>query len=132
MVWLDLENTYGSVPYQLISLALDFFHVLMFVKNIIESYYVDVKICSLLQDYTTDWQELGRGTAMGCAISPILFTATFEVILIGMRTMAKEVCNSNNICHPFVTSWMMSQAYCRQLLGSLRTAFLGQNENKAC
>lgn len=94
VVWLDLENAYGSVPHQLISFALDFFHVPVCVKNIIVSYYADLKICHSLQDYTTVWQQLGRGIAMGCSISPILFTATFEVILIGAMTMARGVRNS--------------------------------------
>lgn len=38
VVWLDLENAYGSVPHQLISFALDFFHVPVLVKNIMKSY----------------------------------------------------------------------------------------------
>lgn len=35
-----------------------------------------------LQDFTTRWQNLEVGITMECSISPILFVATFKVILI--------------------------------------------------
>ncbi|CAJ1055532.1 hypothetical protein H4Q32_028574 [Xyrichtys novacula] len=44
-------------------------------------------MCFALQDSTTGWQRLEVGIAMGCAISPILFVAAFEVILVGARQM---------------------------------------------
>lgn len=44
VVWLDLENPYGSVPHQLINIALNYFHVPVCVKHIIESYFVELKI----------------------------------------------------------------------------------------
>lgn len=61
---VDLQNAYGFIPHQLISFALDFFHVPVLVKNIMKSYYADMKICHTLQSYTTDLQSLGRGIAM--------------------------------------------------------------------
>ena len=48
-------------------------------------------MCFALQDFTTEWQLLEVGIAMGCAISPILFVASFEVILIGARQMARGI-----------------------------------------
>lgn len=54
--------------YQLISFALDFFHVLVLVKNIMKICYADLKICHTLQSYTANWQPLGRQIAIGCAI----------------------------------------------------------------
>lgn len=44
-----------------------------------------------LQEFTTEWQQLEVGIAMGCSISPILFVAAFEVILIGARQVVGEV-----------------------------------------
>lgn len=37
------------------------------------------------QGFTTGWQHLEVGIAMGCAISSILFIAAFEIILIGTK-----------------------------------------------
>lgn len=87
VVWLDLANAYGSVPHQLINYAMEFFHTPSCIKNIVASYFNDLQMCFSLQDFTTGWQRLEVGIAMGCAISPILFVAAFEVILIGARQM---------------------------------------------
>lgn len=87
VVWLDLANTYGSVPHQLINYAMEFFHIPSCIKNIVASYFNDLQMCFSLQDFTTGCQRLEVGIAMGCAISPILFVAAFEVILIGARQM---------------------------------------------
>lgn len=83
VVWLDLANAYGSVPHQLIAFALDFFYITDNIKTMIMSYFEGMHMCFALQKFTTDLQQLEVGIAMGCSISPILFIAAFEVILIG-------------------------------------------------
>lgn len=35
VVWLDLENAYGSVPHQLISFALNFLHIPSQIQSIV-------------------------------------------------------------------------------------------------
>ena len=87
VVWLDLANAYGSVPHQQINYAMEFFHMPTCVKNLVAQYFSDLQMCFSLQDFTTGWQQLEVGIAMGCAISPILFVAAFEIILIGARQM---------------------------------------------
>ncbi|XP_077382825.1 5-azacytidine-induced protein 2 isoform X1 [Festucalex cinctus] len=87
VVWLDLANAYGSVPHQLINYALEFFHMPPCIKKLIARYFSDLQMCFALQDFTTGWQQLEVGIAMGCAISPVLFVAAFEIILIGARQM---------------------------------------------
>lgn len=85
VIWLDLANAYGSVPHQLISYALEFFHMRPCIKNLVSLYFSNLQMCFELQGFMTWWQHLEVGIAMGCAISPILFVAAFEVILIGAR-----------------------------------------------
>ena len=85
VIWLDLANAYGSVPHQLISYAMEFFHMPSCIKNLVANYFKDLQMCFALQDFITGWQQLEVGIAMGCAISPILFVAAFEIILIGAR-----------------------------------------------
>ncbi len=85
VVWLDLANAYGSVPHQLIEYALDFFYIPVCIRALVAKYFEDIKMCCTHQDFTTSWQQLEVGIAMGCSISSILFVAAFEVILIGAR-----------------------------------------------
>ena len=87
VIWLDLANAYGSLPHQLINYALEFFHTPPCIKNLVALYYSDLQMCFALQGFTTGWQHLEVGIAMGCAISPILFIAPFEIILIGAKQM---------------------------------------------
>ncbi len=46
-------------------------------------------MCFSLNGRMTGWQQLEVGIAMGCSISPILFVAAFEIILIGARQMSR-------------------------------------------
>ncbi|XP_039516167.1 receptor-type tyrosine-protein phosphatase beta-like [Pimephales promelas] len=87
VVWLDLANAYGSVPHQLIEYALDFFYIPDCIRALVAKYFEDIKMCCTHQDFTTGWQQLEVGIAMGCSISPILFVAAFEIILMGARVM---------------------------------------------
>lgn len=71
---------------------MDFLYLPPGVKNIIESYYEDLKICHALKSYTTGWQQLDRGIELECSISPTLFTAALEGILVGVGTLVRGVC----------------------------------------
>ena len=82
VIWLDLANAYGSVPHQLI--AMEFFHMPSCIKILEEGYFSELQMSFALQDFTSGWQRLEVDTAIGCAISPILFVAAFEIILIGI------------------------------------------------
>ena len=55
------------------------------IKNLVPSYFNNLQMCFALQDLITGCQQLQVGIAKGCAISPILFVAAFEIILIGAR-----------------------------------------------
>lgn len=77
VVWLDLASAYGSVLHKFTDFALSFFHVPCSVQNIITGYF--------MEDYTTGWQQLDSGLAMGCTISPIQSIMAFEIILRGVR-----------------------------------------------
>ncbi|KAL2099527.1 hypothetical protein ACEWY4_003921 [Coilia grayii] len=91
VVWLDLANAYGSVPHRLIDYALEFFYIPVCIRAMVSKYFADLQMCCTHQNFTTSWQRREVGIAMGCSISPILFVAAFEVILIGARKMAGGV-----------------------------------------
>lgn len=84
VVWLD---AYRSVPHQLINFTTEFFHMPETIRSPVSSYFNNLRMGFTLLEYTTGWQQLELGIAMGCSISPILFVATFEMILIGARQM---------------------------------------------
>ncbi|KAL7877528.1 hypothetical protein SRHO_G00041710 [Serrasalmus rhombeus] len=58
---------------------------------LIDNSYIDTTcIVTIIAKYfTTGWQQFEVGIAMGCSISPILFVVAFEVILIGVRQVAR-------------------------------------------
>ncbi|KAJ8364767.1 hypothetical protein SKAU_G00135980 [Synaphobranchus kaupii] len=57
VIWLDLANAYGSIPHQLISYAMEFFHMPSCIKSLVASYFKDLQMCFALQDFTTGWQQ---------------------------------------------------------------------------
>lgn len=91
IVRLDLANAYGSVPHQLIEYALDFLYIPVCIRALVAKYFEDLQMCCIHQDITAGWQQLEVDIAMGCSISPILFVAAFEIILIGARKMVGGV-----------------------------------------
>ena len=81
VVWLDLANAFGSVPHQLITYTLEFFYVPSHIQNLVANYFNNQHVCYTTRDISTDWHQLEKGKAMGCSISPILFTVAFEILL---------------------------------------------------
>ncbi|KAJ8391007.1 hypothetical protein AAFF_G00097850 [Aldrovandia affinis] len=68
---------------------MEFFFMPECIRGLVSSYFKDLQMCFALQDFTIGWQQLEVGIAMGWSISPILFVAAFEIILIGSRQMVR-------------------------------------------
>lgn len=100
------KNAYGSVPHQLVSFALDLFHVPPSIRSLINGYFDNFHICSTSTDISTGWHRLEKGKAMGCSIFPILFTEAFEIILIGGRQMVRGVRSQSGQQLPAIRSYM--------------------------
>ncbi|XP_019639899.1 PREDICTED: uncharacterized protein LOC109481744 [Branchiostoma belcheri] len=81
VVWLDLENAYGSVPHQLIKTALEKYHVPEHPRQIINQYMNGLKLRFTVNGTTTDWQRLERGIVTGCTISVTLFIAAMNLVI---------------------------------------------------
>ncbi|GFO02404.1 reverse transcriptase [Plakobranchus ocellatus] len=81
VVWLDLANAYGSVPHEMIQLALRMYHVPEVIQVMLDDYFSGFRMRFSTNSYTTNWINLEVGIAMGCTISPILFVMAMEVIL---------------------------------------------------
>ncbi|KAK3790215.1 hypothetical protein RRG08_057862 [Elysia crispata] len=78
---LDLANAYGSVPHQMIQLALRMYHVPEDIQVMLVDYFSGFRMRFSPNSYTTDWINLEIGIATGCTISTILFVMAMEVIL---------------------------------------------------
>ncbi|XP_035691401.1 uncharacterized protein LOC118426238 [Branchiostoma floridae] len=81
VVWLDLENAYGSVPHQLIKMALNKCHVPQQACRVISQYLDGLQIRFTVNGNTTAWQSLQRGIITGCTISVILFVAAMNLVM---------------------------------------------------
>ncbi|XP_052261255.1 uncharacterized protein LOC127865289 [Dreissena polymorpha] len=73
VVWLDLDNAYGSIPHKLIEKSLEQYHVPEHVCNLVKDYYRGIKLRFAVGDQTTAWQSLEKGIVTGCTISVLLF-----------------------------------------------------------
>ncbi|KAK3797908.1 hypothetical protein RRG08_020645 [Elysia crispata] len=71
VIWLDLANAYGSVPY----------HVPEDKQVMLDDYFSGFQMRFSTYSYSTDWISLEIEIAIGCAISLILFVMAMEVIL---------------------------------------------------
>ncbi|GFO17818.1 reverse transcriptase [Plakobranchus ocellatus] len=81
VVWLDLANAYGSVPHEMIQLALRMYHVPEIIQVMLDDYFSGFRMRFSTYDYTTNWINPKVGIAMACTISPILSVMAIEVIL---------------------------------------------------
>ena len=81
VVFLDLANAYGSVPQQMIQLALRMYHVPEDIQVMLDKYFNGIRMRFSTNSYTIGWINLQIGIAMGCAISTFLFVMAMEVIL---------------------------------------------------
>ena len=90
VVWLDLANAYGSVPHEMIQLALKMHHVPENICLMLKKYFDGFQMRFSTKEFTTDWINLEVGIAMGCAISPILFVLAMEVILKAATAKTKK------------------------------------------
>ncbi|XP_060603812.1 uncharacterized protein LOC132756698 [Ruditapes philippinarum] len=81
VVWLDLANTYGSIPHQLILEALQHYHVPEQARNLVTSYFSNIHLRFSCSRFTTDWVPLEKGIVTGCTISVILFVMGMNMII---------------------------------------------------
>lgn len=79
--WLDLANAYGSVMHNLIQFALNWYHVPVFIQELIFDYYE--KLCAKVttKEWSTGFFFFDTGLFQGCVLSTILFDCVFNLLL---------------------------------------------------
>ena len=77
IIWLDLANAYGSVPHQMIQLALRMHHVPEDIQVMLDDYFRDFWMRFSTNSYTIDWINLKIGIAMSFTLpktNTLIFT----------------------------------------------------------
>ena len=91
IIWLDLENVYGSVRHQLLEKAMDFFWIPEDIKNLISANFKCTYVRFSNSKYSTNWQKLNIGIMRGCVISPLLFVLVIEMLLCSTEVNTNEI-----------------------------------------
>ena len=89
VTWLDIANAYGSIPHDVIKKALERAYVPENTRQLIESYYSDVRIRFTTREFTTDWQRVEKGIITGCTLSVILFALTMSWLVESNKKVTK-------------------------------------------
>ena len=89
VTWLDIANAYGSIPHSVIHAALEAAHVPQQTRDLIDSYYNDVKIRFSTPKFTTEWQKVEKGIITGCTLSVILFSLSMCWLVESVRGVTK-------------------------------------------
>ena len=95
VIWLDLENAYGSVRHQLLEKVMEFFWIPVDIKNLISTYFKRTYVRFSKNKYSTNWQKLNICIMMGCVISPPLFVLVMEMILRSVDVNTNQITGSS-------------------------------------
>ena len=80
-IWLDIANAYGSIPHQLIFLALKRYGVSDHYLSIIKSYFEAIYSKPFSESCPSSWHQQHKGIFVGCTIFIILFLACINLII---------------------------------------------------
>lgn len=89
VVWLDVVNTYGSIPHSLIRTALKHYHIPDHIKGMISCYVGGIKLRFKTKDYIMQWQQLEKGIVLVCTISPFLFVTGINLIITAAEKVTR-------------------------------------------
>ena len=124
VIWLDLENAYGSVRHPLIEKALDFFWIPEDIRKLISGYNKCTYMRFSNAKYSTNWQKLNIGIMMGCGISPLIFVLVMEMLLRSTKdTISKKTVPSMKTFMDDMTVISESKSHMENLLKCLQELF---------
>lgn len=106
VVWLDFANAYGSIPHNLIQVALDYYHIPSNIQSMITSYLRDIKLRFQSAKFMTKWQPVEKGIVTGCTISPILFIMGMNLIITAASTKSRGPKTAAGCQQPAIRAFM--------------------------
>ena len=90
IAWLDLQNAFGSVPHEAITLTLTHMGLPVELVNLISDLYTNASSTFQTNEGDTNAIPILAGVKQGCPLSPILFNLTLEVLMRAVVEKAKE------------------------------------------
>lgn len=106
VAWLDFANAYGSIPHNLIRVAMDHYHIPLHIQGMITDYLGDIKLRFQSAMFTTKWQPMEKGIVTGCTISPILFTMGMNLIITAASTKSRGPRTAAGSQQPAIRAFM--------------------------
>ena len=90
LAWLDLHNTFSSVPHDVISTTLSHIGIPASLVQLMRNVYTNASTQIRTSDGITPPIPILAGVKQGCPLSPILFNLSIEVILRSINTKAQS------------------------------------------
>ena len=82
---IDLRNAFGEVHHSLLNKVLEYHHVPIEVKSLIQNMYKDFHISVGTKRFITDRIKVERGVLQGDCLSPLLFNMCFNTLIQTIR-----------------------------------------------
>ncbi|KAJ3581825.1 hypothetical protein NHX12_016191, partial [Muraenolepis orangiensis] len=80
VLWLDLENAFGSIPHKLVQFTLTKHHVPSRCRDLIADYYSNFRMRVSSGAITSSWHKVEIGIIRGCTISVTLFSLAMNML----------------------------------------------------
>ncbi|KAI8498171.1 hypothetical protein Bbelb_241150 [Branchiostoma belcheri] len=88
VAWLDLQNAFGSVPHDLIHLALQRYHIPQHICNYVKAFYSNLTAQVRCPEFSSDPFQLNVGTFQGDTLSVAIFLPVINLPLEYLRSEA--------------------------------------------
>ena len=106
-IWLDIANAYGSIPHELIFLALKRYGVSDHCITLIRNYYSGLWTKCFTDNCFSSWTCHERGIFAGCTLSIILFLCGMNIIIeYTLQADARNFITSANVALPLARAFM--------------------------
>ena len=106
VLWLDLANTYSSIPHKAVEETLCRYHVPSSLSNLILDYYNNFNLRVTSGTKTSDWHRLERGIITGCTISATLFSLAMNMIIKSAEVEYRGPRAKSGIWQPSLRAYM--------------------------
>ncbi|KAJ3592260.1 hypothetical protein NHX12_007388 [Muraenolepis orangiensis] len=80
VLWLDLENAFGSISHKLVQFTLTKHHVPSRCRDLIADYYSNFRMRVSSGAITSSWHKVEIGIITGCTISVTLFSLAMNML----------------------------------------------------
>jgi hypothetical protein len=91
LAWIDLRNTFGSIPHDVITLFLSHLGVPDSVVNLVKNIYTNATTEVRTPNGSTPNIPIHAGVKQGCPLSPIIFNLCIKIILCAISTKGHKI-----------------------------------------